>query len=256
MACKIDDDVVRRLSKARSIAVLTGAGVAAESGVPTFGESQTGQWARYDLAELATAQGFVRNPRLVWDWYDYRRSQMDQCQPNAAHYALVDLEQHDADFMLITQTIDGLHWRTGSRELIEVHGNIHRARCFECGSPANGYWEDDLEQLPRCAHCGGLLRPDVVLLGEGIPANLLRMAYQVAEQADIFLSIGTSAEVQPAASLPLIAKRAGAFMIEINPRETALSIMADCWIPAPASDALPALVSQIDDNLRAYEEGM
>ncbi len=255
MPFEINDEIVERLRTARSVAVLTGTGVAIESGVPTFRQCQTGEWASYTPTELATAQAFLRHPRRVWRWYDYRRKCIESREPGESHYALVDLEQYYFDFTLIAQSIDGLHWRAGSRELIELHGNLNRVRCFDCGDYAAG-WDEEGEIPPHCGHCGGWLRPDVVWLGEGIPAHLLRLSYTAAERANVFLSIGTSADVPPAASLPLIAKRAGAFVIEINPNETALAVMADVWLQCKASEMLPLLVQHLTDNLSEREEGM
>lgn len=254
MATGLTDEVVARLQSATRVAVLTGAGVSAESGVPTFRDAQTGLWARYDPTELATPQAFLRHPRLVWDWYAYRRKIVEAAEPNAGHYALVDLEQHYPSFTLITQNVDGLHWRAGSRDLLELHGNISRVRCFECAAYAPG-WDDEGELPPRCARCGGLLRPDVVWFGEGLPEQELRQAYRAAERAQVFLSIGTSAMVQPAASLPLIARRAGAYLIEINMEETALSVMADCWLQGKSGDILPELARWVIGDRRSREEG-
>jgi NAD-dependent deacetylase len=255
MMFEIDHEIVERLSTATKIAVLTGSGVAAESGVQTFRQAQTGKWAQFDRSELATAQAFLRTPRLVWEWYAHRREQIEATEPGPTHYALVDLEQSYDIFTLITQSIDGLHWRAGSRELIELHGNIARTRCFDCGSYAN-VWDAEGEIPPICVRCGGMLRPDVVWLGEGLPATQLRDAYRAAERAQVFLSVGTSAEVRPAASLPLIAKRAGAFVIEINPQETALSVIADRWLQCRAADVLPTLVEKLAAHLKAREEGL
>jgi NAD-dependent deacetylase len=256
MSFDINPEVVQRLRTASHVAVLTGSGVASECGVPSAKDSLTGPWAEYDRSELATQQGFLRNPRLVWEWYAHRRAVIDQLEPGASHYALVDLEQYFQDFLLITQSVDGLHWRAGSRDLLELHGNIARTRCFECGGYAQG-WDEDGSIPPVCAHCGGMLRPDVVWLGEGIPSHGLRRAYEAAERAQVFLSIGASARVQPASSLPMIAKRAGAFVVEINPEETALALMADCWMPYKAEAILPVLVKELlGDTLMAREEGM
>jgi NAD-dependent deacetylase len=255
MMFEIDQELVERLGKATCVTVLSGSGVAAESGVLTFREAQTGKWATFDRSELATAQAFLRTPRLVWEWYDHRRQQIEATEPGPTHYALVDLEQAYTDFMLITQSIDGLHWRAGSRDLVELHGNIARTRCFDCSGYAN-VWDAEGDIPPRCVRCGGMLRPDVVWLGEGLPAAQLRRAYRAAERAQVFLSVGTSAEVRPAASLPLIAKRAGAFVIEINPKETALSVIADRWLQCRAADVLPALVEKLEPHLKMREEGL
>lgn len=150
MSLTLPDDVIRRLVQARRVVALTGGGVAAESGIPSFREAHTGHWAQYDVSELATPQAFVRNPRLVWEWYAYRRALAERAQPGASHYALVDLEQYYPEFTLITQSIDGLHWRAGSRDLIELNGSLRRCRCYESGHLAFA-WDDDGEIPPRCA---------------------------------------------------------------------------------------------------------
>ncbi len=243
MTNTIPTEVVAHLRNASRLAVLTGAGVSAESGLPTFRQAQTGLWSRYEPTELATPEAFLRNPRLVWDWYAYRRQMVREARPNPAHYALVTLEQHTANFTLITQNIDGLHRRAGSQSILELHGNLEHIRRFESGDYVET-WDDDGQTPPRCPETGELLRPAVVWFGEELPQQELHMAYSAAEQAQVFLAIGTSAMVQPAASLPLVAKHAGAYVIEINPEETALSAIADCWFRAKAGVALPTLVRQ------------
>lgn len=243
MTNTIPAEVVEHLRNAGRVAVLTGAGVSAESGLPTFRQAQTGLWSRYDPTELATPEAFLRNPRLVWDWYAYRRQMAREAQPNPAHYALVTLEQHAANFTLITQNIDGLHRRASSQAILELHGNLERIRRFDSGTVVET-WDDDGQMPPRCPETGELLRPSVVWFGEELPRQELRLAYSAAEQSDLFLAIGTSAVVQPAASLPLIAKRAGAYVIEVNPEETALSVVADCWLRGKAGVVLPILVRQ------------
>lgn len=240
----IPGEVVERLRAASRVAVLTGAGISAESGIPTFRDAQTGLWSQYHPSELATPQAFLRNPRLVWNWYAYRRKMAEAAQPNPAHYALVDLEQHYPTFTLITQNVDGLHWRAGSRDLLELHGNISRVRCFDCATFVDR-WSDDEDGPPACAHCGGYLRPDVIWFGEGLPSRELGMAYRAAEHSDVFLCIGTSAVVQPAASLPLIALRGGSYVIEINTEDTSLSDMAHYSLQGKAGDILPELVQLV-----------
>lgn len=250
----LSSELLERLRRARRVAVLTGTGVASESGVPSPRETMTGKWASYELVDLATQQGFLRNPRLVWQWYAARREQIEALQPGVSHYALVDLEQYFDTFTLITQAIDGLHWRAGSRDLLELHGNLMRTRCFECGTSFTA-WDDEIQQPPLCPYDGGYLRPDVVWLGEGLPANLLSRAYRATEGAEVFLSVGATARVAPADALPLIAKRAGAFVIEINPEETALAVIADLWIPATASAVLSSLVEYLLGDNRSDNGG-
>lgn len=254
MAELFPGDVVERLRTASRVAVLTGAGISAESGVPTFRDAQTGMWSQYDPSELATPQAFMRNPRLVWNWYAHRRKLVEEAQPNAAHYALVDLEERYPTFSLITQNIDGLHWRAGSRDLLELHGNIARVRCFDCSAFAER-WSDDEDAPPLCAHCGGYLRPDVVWFGEGLPSRELGMAYRAAERSEVFLCIGTSAMVQPAASLPLIAMRGGSFVVEINTEDTVVSDMAHYSLRGTAGDMLPLLAQFVMDHGQQREEG-
>jgi NAD-dependent deacetylase len=250
----IPDAVIERFCTAQSVTVLTGTGVALESGIPTFRDAQKGEWAHVSATELATPQAFVRNPRLVWNWYLYRRRMIEAVQPGPIHYALVDLEQQYDDFLLITQSIDGLHWRAGSRDLLELHGNISRSRCFDCSSYQMG-WDEESEVLPTCVRCGGLLRPDVVWLGEGLPELYLSKAYNATRRAQVFLSVGASPRVPPAASLPLIARRAGAYVVEVHTEETALSGIADCWLQSNASDVLQELVQRLNDQTGAYPTG-
>lgn len=241
----IDPQAIARLRTARKVVVLTGAGVSAESGVPTFRDAQTGLWARYDPTELATPQAFQHNPQLVWDWYAYRRQMTAAAQPNPAHFALAALEQRYPAFTLITQNVDGLHRRAGSRAVIELHGNIARVRCFDCAAYAEN-WDEAGELPPRCTRCGGMLRPDVVWFGEMLPQQELGRAYAAARQAEVFLAVGTSAVVQPAASLPLLAQNADAYLIEVNPAATDLTPLVDCWLNAPAGVALPALLQLLN----------
>ncbi len=235
------------LRAANRVVVLTGAGVSAESGVPTFRDAQTGLWARYDPTQLATPDAFRRNPALVWDWYAYRRDLIAAVRPNPAHYALAALEARYPDFVLITQNIDGLHAQAGSRKVIELHGNIRRVKCFVCGKPAST-WDDSREKPPRCGSCGGLLRPDVVWFGETLPMDALRRAVEAAERAEVFFSIGTSAVVEPAASLPRVARRKGAVLVEINPDTTPLTPLADYVFHGKAEEILPALWESLQEG--------
>ena len=255
MTVELPDDFVEAVNGAQRVVVLTGAGVSAESGVPTFREAQTGLWRQYDPRELATPQAFARNPRLVWEWYAWRRSLIEKARPNPAHYALVDLEQHIPQFLLVTQNIDGFHWAAGSRDMVELHGNIARTKCFDEGVLVDS-WEDTGELPPRCPYCRGYLRPDVVWFGEGIPGHALEAAFEASAACDVFLCVGTSAAVAPAATFPLVAKRRGARVAEINPDQTSVSVMADWSLRARAGDVLPELVRRLGLPGIALEGGM
>ena len=238
----IPADLIHRLRSARRVAVLTGAGISAESGVPTFREAQTGLWARYNPEELATPDAFQRNPKLVWEWYTWRQQRVRQAEPNAGHCALVEMEQRIAEFTLITQNVDGLHRRAGSHQILELHGNLFRAKCFSEDRPVES-WPDSEEIPPRCPRCGGLLRPDVVWFGEMLPAATLRAAEHAAATAELFFSIGTSALVYPAADLPFAALNAGAAVVEINPQPTPLSPHVTFSLNGAAGQILPALIA-------------
>ena len=241
---RIPADLIHRLRSARRVAVLTGAGISAESGVPTFREAQTGLWAQYNPEELATPDAFRRNPQLVWDWYLSRQERVRLAEPNPGHLALVEMERRIADFTLITQNVDGLHRRAGSHQILELHGNLFRAKCFSEDCPVENPPPESGEILPRCPQCGGLLRPDVVWFGEMLPANILRAAEKAATQAEVFFSIGTSALVYPAADLPLTALTAGAMVVEINPQPTPLSPHVTFSLNGAAGVVLPALIAQ------------
>lgn len=244
----IPAELVARLRTAHRVAVLTGAGISAESGVPTFREAQTGLWARYNPEELATPEAFRRNPKLVWEWYTWRQERVRQAEPNAGHLALVEMERRFAEFTLITQNVDGLHRRAGSHNILELHGNLFRAKCFSEDRPVES-WPDGTEIPPRCPRCGGLLRPDVVWFGEMLPTGSLRAAEHAAATAEIFFSIGTSALVYPAADLPFNALAAGATVVEINPQPTPLSPHVTFSLNGAAGKILPALIALVWDTV-------
>jgi len=208
-------EILALLRDARRVAVLTGAGISAESGIPTFRDALTGLWARFNPEELATPEAFERNPALVWDWYAERRGRVATCAPNPGHRALAELERRTPDFLLITQNVDGLHEAAGSRKMVELHGNIRRVRCSrDCGLVET--WPDD-ERPPRCSRCGAFLRPDVVWFGEMLPQQEFARASLAARTADLFFSIGTSNLVEPAASLTWLAHEHGATVVIVNP---------------------------------------
>ncbi len=235
--------LIRRLQEARHVVALTGAGISAESGIPTFREAQTGLWARYDPQALASPEALARNPGLVWAWYTWRRNLVRQATPNPGHRALAAMERLVPRFTLITQNVDGLHQQAGSREVIELHGNIMRTVCA-----ANRHlvtaWEPPPEgEAPRCPQCGSVLRPDVVFFGESLPLHALEAAHHAAQTADVMLVIGTSGVVYPAAALPGLAKEHGAWIVEINPQPTPLSSLANVALRAPAGEILPLMVA-------------
>ena len=245
------NDLATFLSGSQSLCVLTGAGISQESGVPTF-RGADGLWKRYRAEDLATPEAFARHPLLVWEWYAWRREIVQRAQPNAAHLALVDLEARFGEkpggqFTLLTQNVDGLHERAGSRNVIRLHGSIWQLRCTGCGAER----EDHAVPLdpfpPRCA-CSSLMRPAVVWFGEPLPEAAWSQAAAAAEAADLFLVVGTSALVQPAASLPLLGKRNGARLLEINLDPTPLSELADLAIRGKAAEVLGALRSRMGQS--------
>jgi NAD-dependent deacetylase len=230
-----------RLRQARHVCVLTGAGISAESGVPTFRAAQTGAWARFRPEELATPEAFHRDPHHVWQWYEWRRELVSEAEPNAGHRALVELAVLVPRFTLVTQNVDNLHQRAGSAHVIEYHGNVLRDRCTAEGVVAPRA-SQSISGLPECARCGAMLRPDVVWFGEAIPARALLAAQQAVTDCDTFLSIGTSALVYPAAGLAKRALRSGAAAIEVNLEPTDLSPLADHVLRGEAGALLPRLV--------------
>lgn len=243
---KLDDTLIRFLKSAESVTVLTGAGVSAESGIPTFRDALSGLWAQYDPEELATPQAFLRNPMLVWDWYAHRRELVQELKPNAGHYALAELQDLVPSLKLITQNVDGFHQLAGSRDVTELHGNITRVRCFDYGHSAET-WSTYGDMPPSCLECGGMLRPDVVWFGESLSRANLDAAEAAANSCDVFFSIGTSSLVYPAASLPQLAMMEGATFVEINPNRTPLSEYADFIISADSGTALPAIVAALKE---------
>jgi NAD-dependent deacetylase len=244
MAIDLPLDLIDRLRAAQRIVAFTGAGISAESGLSTFRDKQTGLWARYRPEDLATPQAFQRNPRMVWEWYEWRRGVASKAEPNPGHHALAQIEAARPGFFLATQNVDGLHVRAGSRNLVELHGNIRRTICFDHAHPAES-WAPTDEPPPRCPHCGSLLRPDVVWFGEPLRGDALVRTQQAATNCDLFLSIGTSTMVYPAAELPFIAGSNGATVIEINPGFTPLSQLADFTLREKAGVALPAIARAI-----------
>lgn len=236
-------NAVEWLANARRLVVFTGAGVSAESGIPTFRDPLIGLWAKFDPAQLATATAFRNDPALVWGWYEWRRAHVAQARPNAAHLAIAALKQHVPALVVVTQNVDDLHERAGSTDVIHLHGSLQAARCFACARPhalaecAPSGMNASLLEPPRCAHCNGKIRPGVVWFGEELPELELRTAFKSAQNADLLLSVGTSAMVYPAARIPEIAREHGARVVHINTEPvdiadaTTLTGRAGEWLP-------------------------
>jgi NAD-dependent deacetylase len=237
-------DLIRRLRVAQHIAVLTGAGVSAESGIPTFRDAQVGLWAQYQPEDLATPEAFERNPKLVWDWYAWRSELVRSAQPNPGHYALAEMQRHVPQFTLITQNVDGFHQQAGSTDVIELHGSIMRTKCSR-EDVVIAQWAATEETPPRCPRCGAYLRPDVVWFGEMLPPAALEAAAHAANTCDVFFSIGTSGLVEPAASLARLALQRGASVVEINPTITPLTSRASFVLQGASGAILPALIAAV-----------
>ncbi|OWP47420.1 NAD-dependent deacylase [Pseudomonas nitroreducens] len=246
-----DSALLDALREARRVVVFTGAGVSAESGIPTFRDRLTGLWERFDAASLATAEAFRADPALVWGWYEWRRSVVQRAQPNPAHLAIAALASKVPRLTLVTQNVDDLHERAGSQDVTHLHGQLERLRCFHCqrepdaplpvpDEPATGR----RVQPPACAHCGGPLRPGVVWFGESLPMDALTHAFQAAEQCDLLISIGTSGVVYPAAEIPEIAWHLRATVLHINPAPGPLHGERDFALASAAGIALPALLNE------------
>jgi len=250
----VSKKLFERLYKATNVVVLTGAGISAASGVPTF-RGSGGLWKKFKPHELANVEAFLKNPSLVWEWYRWRSQLVNKVEPNAAHLALTELESCFSDFMVITQNVDNLHYRAGTKNIIELHGNLTRNRCIDCSMPVD---EADIARMdvespgivPKCSACGGLIRPDVVWFGEMLSQDAISKAQELSSQAEVFFSIGTSSTVEPAASLPFLAKGNGSYLVEINTERTPLSDVCDEHIPAGADEILPGIANVIK-KLRA-----
>jgi NAD-dependent deacetylase len=235
--------LAEKLRKARRVAALTGAGVSAESGVPTF-RGADGLWRTFRPEELATPRAFARDPVLVWEWYDWRRRKVSACSPNAGHRALAEMARGSFAFDLVTQNVDGLHGLAGSSPVWELHGSLWSLRCTGCFRSR----EDrrvPLPSIPPRCECGGLERPGVVWFGEALPSDVLAQAFEVASLCDVFFVIGTSALVHPAASLPELAGEEGALVVEVNPELTPLSGLVDIRLAGPSAEILPRILDAI-----------
>jgi NAD-dependent deacetylase len=235
-------EIIERLRSARHVAVLTGAGISAESGVPTFRDALTGLWEKFDPAELATPAAFANDPQLVWDWYEHRRQLCAAAEPNAGHRALAELERLVPRFTLTTQNVDDLHERAGSTNILRLHGSLFHYKCSRTHEPWEGLLPESNERPPRHPGTGHLLRPAVVWFNEQLPHETFAAAERAARSADVYFTIGTSAVVYPAAALPELALNEGATVIEINPTETDFSRRATFSLRGRAGEILPELV--------------
>ncbi len=252
------DRIADIAARAQRIAVLTGAGVSAESGIPTFRDAQTGLWEKYDPVMLASIEGFTEDPALVWKWYDERRQTMKQVEPNPGHYALAEWESawRDAgrEFQLVTQNIDNLHGRAGSRDIIELHGNIWYVRALDASIDEAFLFEQcPLEECPPRDTQGRLLRPHVVWFGEQLDPLKIQAAFDAASACDLCIVAGTSAVVFPAAAVPYEAKRNNATLIEVNPNSTELTRFATYAIPLPSGAGLPELWQRVQRRISGGE---
>ncbi len=240
--------LVEELNRCRHVAVLTGAGVSAESGIPTFRDAHTGMWARHDPMTLASPQGFEQDPETVWQWYQWRRQLIANNHPNAGHQALARLQGLVSELTLVTQNVDGFHQLAGSERVLELHGNIHRNICSVTGELIDAEWmqqHDGQRPPPSPHHPRGLARPDVVWFGEALDSSILGAAFTAASQCDLMLIVGTAGSVQPAASIPVMAKDHGAVLVEINPENSELTALADWRLAGPGTKWLPALVDKL-----------
>jgi len=237
---EIPEKLIDTLRNVNRVAVLTGAGISAESGVPTF-RGEEGLWRKFRAEELATPEAFMDNPKLVWEWYIFRRNIMKDVSPNPGHYALAEMENLFEDFTLITQNVDGLHRRAGSKNILELHGNITKNKCYDCDKPYEAEIDISADDLPLC-ECGGKIRPDVVWFGELLPPHAINNAFEASSRAELFFSVGTSAIVHPAASMPVMAKREGACLVEVNLEPTPLSGLADYTFHGKSGEILPQII--------------
>ena len=242
-----------RLARARRVVVYSGAGVSKESGISTFRDPSEGLWAKYDPMALATAEAYARDPAFVWAWYMDRFGLIEQAQPNPGHVALAELAEL-VPLTIVTQNIDGLHQRAGSSDVIELHGSALRFKCL--AGRHTGLSLADLagsdEAPPRCPHCGEIVRPDIVWFGEALPTAALERAFELASRCEVLLAVGTSGVVYPAAMVPVLARQAGATVIDVNPEPDAIANMADWFLQGPGGEVLPQLVTEVR---RLREEG-
>lgn len=242
---QVDNNLIDKLKSSGSLVFFTGAGISAESGIPTF-RGKEGLWNKFKPEELANFDAFMRNPELVWEWYNYRRKIVHDAKPNPAHLTIAEMQNHFKDVTVVTQNVDNLHRRAGSRKIFELHGNIERSFCIDCKK----FYTEQIELstgVPRC-ECGGLIRPDVVWFGEFLPEDQFSGAEKASANCDVFFVVGTSAVVYPAAGLINVAEKSGATIVEINLEGTALSYLADYSYFGKAGEILPEILAAYKRN--------
>lgn len=243
-------EFIERLIKANHVIFFTGAGISAESGISTF-RGQNGLWSKFKPEELANFDAFIKNPDLVWQWYQYRRKIINESKPNNGHLSIAEMENYFEEVTVITQNVDNLHRRAGSKNILELHGNIERNYCVNCKT---FYGLNEFEannRIPRCKKCGGLIRPDVVWFGENLPAGVFENAEQYARKSDICFIVGTSAIVYPAAYIPVTAKKSGAYLVEINIEETEITGSVDYSIIGKSGEVLPQIAELVKSRKKA-----
>lgn len=250
MSIPYSDTLVQRLAQARRVLVFTGAGISAESGIPTFRDAD-GLWEKFKPEELANVDAFLGNPDLVQRWYAMRREVVTKAKPNPGHLALVELERMVDEFMLVTQNVDNLHNEAGSKEVLELHGNLTRNYCIDCKKPAAALPPIEEGKPLACVHCDGFIRPDVVWFGEMLPKGAMEIAINMAMRSDVVLSVGTSAVVFPAADIPLVARGHGAYVAEININESEIGHVLNETVLGPSGTVLPSLVAAVRERRAA-----
>lgn len=247
----MNETVIKRLAETRFLLIITGAGISAESGIPTFRGAE-GLWKNYRAEELATPEAFERDPETVWQWYDWRRGIIGKAEPNSGHMAIKELENMFNNFLLITQNVDGLHGRSGIKNMVEIHGNLWRVRCERDGKTSM-LMDVPLKSIPPRCECGAIVRPDVVWFGESIPTLALQTAFQALEMCDTLLVVGTSGVVYPVASFPQTVKSNGGFVVEVNVEPTPISSIGDVSLYGTSGDILPGLVAGLKEFRRQNE---
>ncbi len=241
---QISDSLITKINNAKDILFFTGAGISAESGIPTF-RGKDGIWNKLKPEELANFNAFLKNPDMVWEWYQYRRQIVEEKSPNPGHMTIVEFEKYFNSVAVVTQNVDSLHNRAGSKKVLELHGNIEKNYCIKCKSRYDNLIISENKTAPKCKKCGGLVRPDVVWFGEMLPQDVFNEAEKLAMRSDICFVIGTSAVVYPAANIPFVAKQYGSVLVEINITQTGLTNFCDYSIMGNSGEVLPLILEEI-----------